>query len=131
MKPYTINDYEMHTWYSAKDGCFLCAPFGFEAAMSDGKTPEQAIKNARESLRVCLEVCAEEGWHIPSPQKGKASKTLGEPNAFVHEAVKKTAARLFAQSGGRAKSPKKAAASARNGRLGGRPKKKAACLLAA
>jgi len=128
MKSYDINDYELRTWYSAQDGYFLCAPVGFEAAMSDGKTPEQAIKNARESLRVCLEVCREEGWHTPAPTKKTSRRVAGD---FVRAAVEKTAARLFARTGGSVKSPRKSVAAARNGRLGGRPKKARALATAA
>jgi len=122
--------YEIRTWYSVKYECFLAQCTEIDGVLTDGKTPQEAVKNAHMSLAAFLEAAAEEGWPIPAPKNKPETSRPMRPANFGSQAVKQAAARLLARSGGRSKSPAKAAAARRNGRLGGRlggrPKKKAA-----
>lgn len=62
--------YEVIIYWSKEDDCFLAEVPELGGCMTDGKTYQEALKNAQEVMEIWIEIATEKGWDIPEP-KGK------------------------------------------------------------
>lgn len=62
--------YEMIIYWSEEDECFIVEVPELPGCMADGKTYEEAIKNAFQVIDEWIETAKELGREIPTP-KGK------------------------------------------------------------
>jgi len=107
-----LNDYEFRTYYDPHglaegEGCFIAEVIGWEHVQGDGQTPAEAAAMCRELLELSIESNRRTGNPIPPPVRGVS-----------------LAAAALGRVGGKSRSPAKLAAVRRNGKLGGRPRKK-------
>jgi predicted RNase H-like HicB family nuclease len=65
-----MNKYEYIIYWSEPDECFVVEVPELPGCMADGKTREEAIKNADTVVVLWIETAQEDGWEIPQP-KGK------------------------------------------------------------
>jgi len=49
-----------------EDGFFVAECPVIPGCVSQGKTREEALRNVREAIELCLETQAEEGWQLPA-----------------------------------------------------------------
>jgi len=131
--PYSVDDYEIRVCYNHEAGEFTAQVVEMPGIILGGPSATAALEEARTALADTIEWYNEDGDIMPPP---------GSRPARLPSIHKSAAAASLGRIGGSVKSPAKAAASRRNGllggakgarygHLGGRPKKKAASLLAA
>jgi predicted RNase H-like HicB family nuclease len=60
--------YEMIIYWSQQDEAFLVEVPELPGCMADGATPEEAVKNTYEVIRLWIETAKELGREIPSPR---------------------------------------------------------------
>ncbi|MCR4991111.1 MAG: DUF4065 domain-containing protein, partial [Lachnospiraceae bacterium] len=77
----TVNDYNVFFYYSEIDNCYLARIPDLAGCISDGETPEEAVRNVRELGREWLEIAFEDGTEIPVPT-GKAPASNDRPSVF-------------------------------------------------
>lgn len=59
--------YQIIMYWSEPDNCYVTEVPELPGCMSDGETPEDAIKNTQEVIGVWLECAEEDGREIPKP----------------------------------------------------------------
>jgi len=132
---YSVDDYQILVRYDVQALEFTAQVVELPGIILGGVTPEAAISQTRWLLGKILSDKAARGKGIAPPGSRPPptdEDAEDEPEQAVSLVVRRAAAAL-GQRGGRVKSPARAAASARNGKLGGRPrgtKKKAALVKA-
>lgn len=55
--------------WSEEDSCYVVTLPAWQNSQTHGDTPEQAIKNGREVLKLLIESAAKNGEPIPSPER--------------------------------------------------------------
>jgi predicted RNase H-like HicB family nuclease len=60
--------YRMNVWWSEEDQAFLVEVPELPGAMADGATPEEAIANVRETIRLWIAFAREHGREVPEPE---------------------------------------------------------------
>jgi len=122
---YSVDDYQILVRYDVQALEFTAQVVELPGIILGGITPEAAISQTRWLLGKILNDKAARGKGIAPPGSRPPptdEDEEDEPAPAVSLVVRKAAAAL-GHRGGRVKSPARAAASARNGKLGGRPKK--------
>ncbi len=59
--------YQIIMYWSEPDNCYVTGVPELPGCMSDGETPEDAIKNTQLIIQVWLECAKEDGREIPEP----------------------------------------------------------------
>ncbi len=59
--------YQIIMYWSEDDQCYVTEVPELPGCMSDGETPEKAVQNTQEVIRVWLECAREDGKEIPQP----------------------------------------------------------------
>ena len=59
--------YPIYMYWSDEDDCFVTSVPDLPGCMSDGKTPEEAIKNTQTIISEWIEAALEDGDAIPKP----------------------------------------------------------------
>ncbi|MBQ6554754.1 MAG: type II toxin-antitoxin system HicB family antitoxin [Firmicutes bacterium] len=62
--------YQIIIYWSEADDCYIAEVPELAGCMSDGKTPDEAVKNTQIVIKEWIETAKERGQEIPSP-KGK------------------------------------------------------------
>jgi predicted RNase H-like HicB family nuclease len=70
-----VYKYRMNVWWSPEDGAWLVEVPELAGAMADGATPEEAIANVQETIRLWIAVAREDGREVPEPEALAASKS--------------------------------------------------------
>jgi len=125
---YSVDDYQILVRYDVQALEFTAQVVELPGIILGAITPEAAISQTRWLLGKILSDKAARGKGIAPPGSRPPPTDEDEEDKYapaVSLVVRKAAAAL-GHRGGRVKSPARAAASARNGKLGGRPRKKAA-----
>jgi predicted RNase H-like HicB family nuclease len=65
------------TFQPSEEGGYAVRCAAFPGLITDGDTLEEARKNAREALELCIEVFTEKGWPLP-PSDEDPRKTIHE-----------------------------------------------------
>ena len=60
--------YEMIIYWSEADLAYVVDVPELEGCMADGRTYQEAVKQAEKAIRTWLEIANEEGWDIPHPK---------------------------------------------------------------
>jgi predicted RNase H-like HicB family nuclease len=60
-------EYAIQIGWSTEDSAYIAIVHDLPGCMSDGKTPEEALQNARQVIQEWLEVAKEEKRGIPPP----------------------------------------------------------------
>jgi antitoxin HicB len=66
--------FEMKPLSDEKGGGWLIIFPDLPGCMSDGETPEEAIKNGQDALECWIQACTEAGKEIPLPGKSSGSR---------------------------------------------------------
>jgi len=108
-----LDDYELRVWYdleAVQGGAFMAEVIGWDWVKGDGQTPEEAVRMCREVLEIYIECKREAGEPLPPPGCGarKVPISLWQIRKAMREAAR----------------PGKNTSVRRNGKLGGRPRKK-------
>ncbi len=67
--------YRMNVRWSPEDSAWLVEVPELPGAMADGATPEEAITNVQETIRLWIAVAREDGRAVPEPEALAASKS--------------------------------------------------------
>ena len=59
--------YQIIMYWSEPDNCYVTEVPELPGCMSDGETPEDAIKNTQQIIQVWLECAKEDGRELPEP----------------------------------------------------------------
>ena len=59
--------YPIYMYWSEEDNCYVTSVPDLPGCMSDGKTPEEAIKNTQVIIAEWIEAAQEDGEEIPQP----------------------------------------------------------------
>ena len=60
--------YRLELRWSPEDGAWLVEVPELPGAMADGTTPEEAIANVQETIRLWIVVAREDGRDVPEPE---------------------------------------------------------------
>ena len=60
--------YQIIMYWSEEDGCYITEVPELPGCMSDGKTPEDTIKNTQVIIKEWIETALENGEIIPEPE---------------------------------------------------------------
>ena len=82
----TINAQYLCTFRPEPEGGYTVRCHAFPEIVSYGASLEEARRNAREALELCIEVYQEKGWALPASN--------GEPRTIIKELVPVKLARL-------------------------------------
>ena len=63
--------YPIYMYWSAEDNCYITSVPDLPGCMSDGKTPEEAIKNTQVIIAEWIESAKLDGDKIPEPSNYK------------------------------------------------------------
>lgn len=63
--------YEIIIYWSNEDNAFIAEVPELPGCMAHGKTPEQALKNAKEAIQLWIDTAKEFGDTIPEPKGNK------------------------------------------------------------
>jgi predicted RNase H-like HicB family nuclease len=63
-----MTKYELIIYWSDKDDAFLAEVPELSGCMADGKTREEAVKNAEEVIKLWIETARSLGRKIPKPR---------------------------------------------------------------
>lgn len=66
--------YPIFMYWSEDDNCYITSVPDLPGCMSDGKTPEEAIKNTQIIIKEWIESALEDGEEIPEPTYYGAEK---------------------------------------------------------
>ena len=91
MKHQTEYPYELRPLSEEEGGGWLITYPDLPGCMSDGETPEEAIKNGEDALQGWIEAVKEEGWEVPAPSEPLSGK-------FVTRIPKSMHARLVSRA---------------------------------
>jgi len=137
---HTVDDYEILVRYDVEAGEFTAQVIEMPGVILGAVTAEAALSTTRWMLGEILADCAREGDTPPPPGSrppARYEEALPEPLVKAKPAAR-AAASYLGRLGGAVKSVRKAQSARRNGllgakygKLGGRPKKKAATHAAA
>lgn len=64
--------YQIIMYWSEPDHCYVTEVPELPGCMGDGETPEDAIKNTQEVIRIWIECAREDGKEIPQPVFNKS-----------------------------------------------------------
>jgi antitoxin HicB len=73
----TTNAQYLCTFRPAEEGGYSVRCAAFPGLISEGDTLDEARRNAREALELCIEVYQEKGWPLPASDDDP-SKTIQE-----------------------------------------------------
>lgn len=62
-----VYKYPIYMFWSEEDNCYVTSVPDLPGCMSDGKTPEEAIKNTQVIIQEWIETALEDGEKIPEP----------------------------------------------------------------
>ncbi len=62
------NRYEIVVYWSVIDECYLAEVPELPHLMTDGKTRQEALRNAEELIDAYLETARAESWPVPEPK---------------------------------------------------------------
>lgn len=63
-----MSKYSMIVSWSEVDKCFIVSVPELPGCMADGRTPEEAVKNAEIIIQEWIECAVEDGEEIPKPK---------------------------------------------------------------
>lgn len=64
--------YPILLYWSDDDDCYVTSVPDLPGCMSDGKTPEEAIRNTQVIIKEWIDAAMEDGEEIPEPTTNKA-----------------------------------------------------------
>ncbi len=73
----TIDAQYVCTFRPEPEGGYTVLCPAFPGLVSDGKTLEEALRNAREAIELCIEVYLKKGWPLP-PSDDEPRTTIKE-----------------------------------------------------
>ncbi len=76
--------FEMKPLSEEEGGGWLITFPDLAGCMSDGKTPEEAIKNGKDALECWIIACKEEGRKIPDPCESSSGKFMTRIPKSLH-----------------------------------------------
>ena len=79
--------YKLELRWSPEDGAWLVEVPELPGAMADGATPEEAIANAQETIRLWIKVAREDGRAVPAvgrhPRPHTGAKLSSPPDGCI------------------------------------------------
>jgi len=63
--------YEIIIYWSNEDDAFIAEVPELPGCMAHGKTPEEALKNANDAIRLWIDTAKEFGDPVPEPKGGR------------------------------------------------------------
>jgi predicted RNase H-like HicB family nuclease len=73
-----MNKYTKHIFWSDKDESYIVNAPDLKGCMADGKTEEEAIRNANIAINDWILTAEEMGWIIPEPKNMKREDILNK-----------------------------------------------------
>lgn len=64
----SCNKYEIIIYWSAEDHCFIAEIPELSGCMADGKSDQEALKNAEIIMQEWIDTARDLGRHIPEPR---------------------------------------------------------------
>jgi antitoxin HicB len=92
-----LQRYSRHVYFNEEDQGYIALCFEFKHLSAFGATPEEALQELTEVLEAALEIHAEEGWPIPTPEAPPEPEGLPS-GRFVTRLPKTLHARLIRQA---------------------------------
>lgn len=81
--------YSMIVSWSEMEQCFIVSVLELPGCMADGRTPEEAVKNAEVIIQEWIECALEDGEEIPEPKlfSGVMEEAVKDPERISHNEI--------------------------------------------